>query len=323
MGGKTNQKLVSILAEVLQGCVAGGVKRHRWWWCKFECGYEHDPVLPCQVPVPVSDPYKAMQNLPSDGCSVGWWCCVRYCSAGGPSRPRQGFHLVGFEGGTARGHKKGVCSCACWEARSASFCEVELCQRLVGVKGGCACGREKPVKIDIPLLILRLRWRGMGCAQLTIALSSLCDLWQWWLYQWWQPWLASLLVLGKTTGARWWTVLATVPVLAVVKSAIIWAATGRAGWTLVVTVPTGGIRGMHVVRAATFLVTAIPLLASASMALGPCAWPTVRVQLRGMSGLPAFAGQLHIGKVVPDPVRDVQCCLQVSDTSQDCPDIMG
>lgn len=29
MGGKTNQKLVSILAEVLQGCVAGGVKRHR------------------------------------------------------------------------------------------------------------------------------------------------------------------------------------------------------------------------------------------------------------------------------------------------------
>jgi len=45
-------------------------------------------------------------------------------------------------------------------------------------EGGCACGREKPVKIDILLLILRLRWRGMGCAQLTMALSGLCYLWR-------------------------------------------------------------------------------------------------------------------------------------------------
>ena len=28
--------------------------------------------------------------------------------AGGPSVPRQGFDLVGLEGGTARGHEKGV-----------------------------------------------------------------------------------------------------------------------------------------------------------------------------------------------------------------------
>ena len=42
--------------------------------CCAECSYEHYPVLPCQVPVQVSDPNEATQDLPGNGC------CVRYCS---------------------------------------------------------------------------------------------------------------------------------------------------------------------------------------------------------------------------------------------------
>ena len=48
--------------------------------CCAECSYKHDPVLLCQMPIPVSDSNEATQDLYGNGCSAGWWCCVRYCS---------------------------------------------------------------------------------------------------------------------------------------------------------------------------------------------------------------------------------------------------